>query len=407
MSHAYVPPPPEFRVACLLRTQVNLVLFSVCFVSPAKHDAIACPRSLCRNSAGEAINVNTGEALHKTLKSFAKSASGRDNIVHIARRLNTRLAADAMMEGLAWEARRYDNRDGWVVSTVQASSPCRKLLKTLSDTLSHSRKHGVGRARGTVNWEMSIAQHGGELEATSGSERSWMRALAMAMQQKFRLEDLYHTWYSCGRLHGVQAFCGKPQCPRCWKYRNVGFREQRVRFSNNWTGAPSEVSGGSGTLRGGNVQIAKADDRQWMAESGTDVEIYSNRDAMISNRPGPAGTCSLARVAFFAEHVGNPPLGVDTTGEKTLWVAVAEYVTAGIGQDKVIDAATGHPIMRRRKRLSFFPARAIRRVVHMYHVCVPNKCKAVSDAGKAPVWRHDLSGENNRYIHNEHFHSVV
>ncbi|CAN0037184.1 unnamed protein product [Ectocarpus sp. 4 AP-2014] len=317
------------------------------------------------------------------------------------------MAANAMMEGLAWKARRYNKRDGWVVSPVQGSDPCRQLLKTLSDALSHSRKHGVCRPRVTVDWEMTIGEHGAGLQATSEAEPDWILALALAMRKEFLLEDSYRTWYSCGRLHGVRSLCGNPRSPRCWKFRDLGLREDRISFSNNWTGAPAKVSGGSGTIRGGDVRDAEINSREWMVESGTDVEMYSTRDALVSNKPGPAGTCSLARVAFFAKHVGNPPEGEGTTGETTLWVADAKYVSTGLGENQDIDAATGHPTMRRRKGLSFFPARAFRCVVHMCHKCLPGKCKAVSKAGKAPVWRHDQSGHNNRYIHDEHFRSVV
>eukprot|EP00903_Cladosiphon_okamuranus_P016923 g15600.t1 len=139
---------------------------------------------------------------------------------------------------------------------------------------------------------------------------------------------------------------------------------------------------------------------------GTDVEIYFTPAALAAQRRGPAGTCTLGKVAFFVEHVGNPSQGEDTHGESTVWVAVAEYFTAAAGQRAMTDAATGHPVMRLRETLSFFPAEAIRRVVQMHHACaIGGGCKAVSENNKAPVWKHQLSPGDN-FLYNEHFHGV-
>lgn len=39
-----------------------------------------------------------------------------------------------------------------------------------------------------------------------------------------------------------------------------------------------------------------------------------------------------------------------------------------------LDPSTGYAVMRLQRKLSFFPADAIRQVVHMYHLCPAKKC---------------------------------
>lgn len=330
--------------------------------------------------------------------------------MHVARRLNTRMASTAMKDGLEWEARRYCRRQGaWLTEKIQASPACRKLLRTLLDSSRISRKHGVGRVRRTVEWSMTTTKKGKEIAASSDGDASWIHAIARA-SKGLDLDSLYRQWYSCDRKHEDKSYCGGSRCIRCWKYRKSGLVKTEVHCSNNWTGAPARVSGGSGTVRGCAVESAVPNNRQWMFAPypcGTDVEIYFTRAALAARQSGPAGTCTLGKVAYFIDHEGNPSEGEGARGESTLWVAVAEYVTAGTGRLRMTDAATGHPVMRLRDTLSFFPAEAIRRVVQMHHACaVGGGCKAVSEEGKAPVWRHKLSPGDN-FLYNEHFHSVL
>jgi len=361
-----------------------------------------------RHHVGDTVNVNTGEALHKLLKSFAKSSKGTDNTGHIARRLNTRMAATAMMEGMEWSARRYSRKQRrWLTERVKASPACRELMRTLVDSSTVSRKHGVGRVRRTVEWSMAITNNGKSITAAPNSEATWVGAIARA-STRFNPDALYRQWYSCGRQHGDERRCEGRRCIRCWKFRKGGFMQTETRCFNNWTGAPARASGGSGTVRGCPVEVAQPNNRRWMFAPypcGTDVEIYYTPAALAAQRPGPVGTCTLGKVAYFIEHVGNPPHGEDMGGEATVWVAVAEYASAAVGQGTMRDAATGHPVMRLRDSLSFFPAEAIRRVVQMYHACASG-CKAASENNKAPVWKHKLSPGDN-FLYNEHFHSVL
>ena len=319
------------------------------------------------------------------------------------------MAARAMMEGVEWEARMWSKRGGcYLTEKMKASPACRKLLRTFLDS-SVSRKHGVGRARRTVEWSMTTTKKGKDIAASSTGEASWIHAIARA-SKGFDLDSLYRQWYSCSRQHSDQSYCGGSRCIRCWKFRKQGFIRTEVRCFNNWKGAPAKASGGSRTLRGCPVELAEPNNRRWMFAPypcGTDVEIYFTAEALAAQQSGPAGTCTLGKVAFFIEHEGNPLHAEDTQGQATVWVAVAEYVTAGTGQLRMTDAATGHPVMRLRDTLSFYPAEAIRQVVQLHDACaVGGGCKAVSEKGKAPVWQHKLSPGDN-FIYNEHFHSVL
>jgi len=361
------------------------------------------------HAAGDTINVNTGESLHKSLKGWGKLGKGVNITVHIARRLNTRIAATAMMDGVEWEARCYNKRrHRWETEKVRASPHCRELMRTLLDSSQAPRKHGVGRARRTVDWIMTVNTKGAKIAGLPDEEEGWIDSIARA-SQGFNLRDLNKKWYGCGRLT-QEDLCGRPRCMRCWKSRNKGFTETEVRCSNNWTGAPPRASGGGGTLRGCPVQLATPNNRQWMVASqpgGTDVELYSDRAALEAQKPGSTGSCTLGKVAFFLEHMGNPPQGEGTVGEIFRWVGVAEYFSASSGGGGNKDAATGHPVLRLGESLSFFPVEAIRRVVHIHHACGQDgRCKAVSDGNKAPVWRHDVR-PGDGFLCNEHFHSVL
>lgn len=221
------------------------------------------------------------------------------------------------------------------------------------------------------------------------------------------LMDLYHTWFGCGRGHTDDRLCQDTRCPRCWKWRNMGLMNKGVRCISMWAGAPADVSAGTGTLRGCSVQDAAADGPNWMlapAPYGTDVELYCTREALRADVPGATGICTLAKVAFFVEHEGNPSQD-RSVGEKALWVAVAEYVTAGPGNTRSVDPATGHAVLKLRRNLSFFPADAIRRVVHMYHRCPRGACAPRRQHRGTPIWSHKLTDDDS-YLHNEHFHSV-
>ena len=68
---------------------------------------------------------------------------------------------------------------------------------------------------------------------------------------------------------------------------------------------------------------------------------------------------------------------------------------------------TGCDVFTLRRKLSFYPASAIRRVVHMVHSCPASgasACGLVSEGGKRAVWRCILP-HGVQYLLNKYFHS--
>ncbi|CAN0463286.1 unnamed protein product, partial [Ectocarpus sp. 12 AP-2014] len=120
---------------------------------------------------GELSDCHAGESRHKSFKSCAKTASGRDNQEHIVRRENDVMAAEAMAEGVRWTAWGYDKtKREWVKKTVQASPACRELLRTISEWEIETRRHGTGRPRESLSGT-SVSSNGLRLRARRGGRR--------------------------------------------------------------------------------------------------------------------------------------------------------------------------------------------------------------------------------------------
>lgn len=254
------------------------------------------------------------------------------------------MAAEAMAEGVRWTAWGYDRtKREWVKKTVQASPACRELLRTISEWEVGTRRHGTGRPRGIVEWNVRLGQ-----QAAAPSAQGWQETIGALLRRTgpggLDLLDLYKAWFSCGRETSNPNMCGNGRCPRCWCNRHLHLVNMEVECSNTWIGAPERVSGGTGTIRFAPMEDAHDKPKfRWILAPppcGTDVEIYSNRAALDAKKPGPAGTCTLGKVAFFFQHRGNS-LQDGGEGLLTRWAAVAEYVTAGVGSSEKSDAVTG------------------------------------------------------------------
>jgi len=268
----------------------------------------------------------------------------------------------------------------------------------VSEMASSRRERGTGMPRGSRQWSVEL-----DSEVVGDGPGGFLRALG-----SMGLLELYKKWFSCGREHGTENWCSSPRCCRCWNARSNFLTYRTVECSNVWTHAPPRVSAGTGTIRG----AAKADDSEksdglflgGQGRLGADVELYYTPEALTARKAGPAGTCTMGKVAFFFDHAGNTFQGGGNQGAITKWVAVLEYVTAGRGNREQLDPATGHPVMRIQKALSFFPAAAIRQVVHFYHRCPENKCGPVLESGKGLVWQHHYDPKGvNYFLHNRHF----
>lgn len=92
-------------------------------------------------------------------------------------------------------------------------------------------------------------------------------------------------------------------------------------------------------------------------------------------------------------------------GEYTIWMAVSEYVTAGVGNNLQLHHATGLAEFKMRHTLTFYPTPAIRRVVHMMHACPTSgesACGLVRESKRQ--WRCKRLGTST-YLLNKYFHS--
>ena len=135
---------------------------------------------------------------------------------------------------------------------------------------------------------------------------------------------------------------------------------------------------------------------------GNDVEVFLTAETQWDGSRGLRRT-TLGKVVYFFEHQGND-LRRDQSdhvkeGVWTVWAAVLEYVTAaGTGQQRRVDPVTGCDVFILRKKLTFYPVSAIRRVEHMVHNCPTrgaNPCRLVRENGKRGV----------QYLLNKNFHS--
>ena len=284
-----------------------------------------------------------------------------------------------MAEGGSWAARKFNfKKHKWETREVTAGDRLLEMLGALSEE--PGRTFGMGRARGTEKWNMRVAGDG-TVTAETGAP-AWQAGFTRALQ-RINLEEEYSKWFDCPR--------GK-------------LDHKHVACFNIWDDAPSEGTGGHRTIRGGPVR--EADGRggvEWCltaaAPLGTSVELYSTPESCRARTPGPAGTCTLGKTAFFVQHRSND-------GANVLWAAVAQYVTIGRGQAREDDAATGHAAMRLNQSLSLFPVKAIRKVAHMYHRCT-SACKATKENGGPSILRHNLSTSalaSEVFLYNEHFH---
>lgn len=246
------------------------------------------------------------------------------------------------------------------------------------------------------------------------------------------------VWFGCGRPQDDPVVCSDPKCPRCWgggpdKLDNSGISCSRFKH-----GVPPKASSGLGRFKGGDVKTATSDGptpRSWAvgAGQGEDVEIFTSPTARASDLSGD-GDVTLAKILYFFDIEGNRRADATGSGPIMEFVLVYEYVTCGAGRSRKPDPATKHPTYWLRGAAtvvpSVFPVDAIRRHVHMYHLCpvssfdigVSNTSSSRScglrddtERGGGKVWRHHYNlaaahqpdaQRGDAYMLNEHWRSV-
>lgn len=242
------------------------------------------------------------------------------------------------------------------------------------------------------------------------------------------LLSAYTTFYGCGGAADSEP-CTEPCCPTCWISPSQ-LATTRLECSRYKNGASREASSGLGRWRGGDARTAAAagpPDAWALGQgAGEDVEIHTTAES-----PGgyqeDARDLTIGRIIYFFDHVGNKRDDGGTQPPPTSWVLVHDYVSRGRGSRRDSDACTKHPVLflRGRGRPLIYPVSAIKRHVHMYHLCpvVPEGgdttwvCGLAVEknerGGVAEVWQHKYKlaspgagPGNDAYLLNEHHHSI-
>lgn len=376
----------------------------------------AAPFSARKGAVG---NANAGESKHKEVKKSAASSSGRDNPEHIYRSWNDSQALKALCDGVKWWGTGFHMGQA-VRRELTPGLLCRQVLQEVFKILPlqmnpASKEEGAtlreeGRPHGYQQWDGALLPC--TVDTLPPPASAWQQEVCRTLPSAHELETCYDKSLGCGRTE-EDAACSSHTCSYCWRNRGKGLVRREVVVFNHWGKAPAEISAGTGILRGSPVKNA-ASTTGWtrsVASRANDIEIYLTDDARRSESRG-LGYTTLGRVAYFFEHQGNEPRrGEEDTrkeGVFTIWVAVSEYVTAGVGNKRKVDPVTGLAEFRMRQALTFYPASAIRCVVHMMHACTTtgaSACGLGREGGTRTMWRCTVH-KNSTYLLNKYFHSV-
>lgn len=356
---------------------------------------------------------------------------------------------DALADGLDYSVTMYDRklRHHRQVN-VRAGEGCSRVMKAIRkdrpgglgvvaevDTERQPTPAALaGQFPGAARWQSQlrrptdVAQDGGGWEGRVATGR--FRPSAEVLLRA------YADHHSCGAdAPGSNPPCADELCPACWN--DACTFSTALSCSRYKHGAPLKASSGLGRWKGGDVRSAGPDGEcdAWVLGDGggEDVEVWKGSPASGEGPVDPQ-QLTLGRIIYFFEHEGNNRLGGGQRPTSS-WVLLFDYATSGQGNARLADAATKHPILALRGRGNplVYPAHAIRRHVHMYHLCPspPDSdargsteaddeehritCGVVHDTrkgfGGGLVWRHKYNlatagAGGDRYLLNEHHHSI-
>lgn len=361
-----------------------------------------------------------------------------------------------MAPGETWTATRYDRSSREHVNGVErAGEGCSRVLRSLAGFLRGGldtpggEPEGAPPARGQFHgaalWDAKIVPRSGaeqKEEEQTDEAQGWASRISESgvLPHEQCVIDAARLWYGCRRPPHLRP-CDEPRCPACWD--GADLQHVRIRCSRFKHNVSAKSSSGLGRLKGGNVRLASNDGpsaRAWAVgdDSGEDVEIFRNPTALRNGTTGDGGV-TLAKILYFFTHEGNRRAAASTDeGPQMEYVLVYEYVTCGPGRSKRPDSVTQHPtyFLRGNPAVtpSVFPAEAIRRHVHMYHLCPQGSFtpQGINNGGSAEdpegrcglrradggegggfVWKHhfNLTGpqvhnhQRDTYMLNEHWHS--
>ncbi|CAB1121590.1 unnamed protein product [Ectocarpus sp. CCAP 1310/34] len=369
---------------------------------------------------GAVGNTNAGESNHKDLKKSRRDACLRagNNEVHIIKNWNDNQALKSLSDSVTWDACGFENGKE-MRKEVTAGPLCREVLQDVFAFLPAMQLSPASVEDGTTTGRQGGRPHGyqqwtADLKGVdAGIElQTWQEEVFKMLPSPQELDQHYADYFGCGRIDG-EAPCNTRTCSYCWRNRTYkdGLVHDSVEVFNHWGGAPGEANAGTGTVRGCPVKDAGRHSgwTRSTASRGSDVEIYLTANDQREGRYGLEQT-TLGKVAFFFEHQGNPWRRDDESnvlpeGEYTIWMAVSEYVTAGVGNNLQLHHTTGLAEFKMRHTLTFYPTPAIRRVVHMMHACPTSgesACGLVRESKRQ--WRCNLLGTST-YLLNKYFHS--
>ena len=311
----------------------------------------------------------------------------------------------------SWRATRHDYiAKKTVTDDVHAGAGCTCVLKALDGALrggldsprdpDEGARPTTATARetfhGSAQWNARIlgvsVERQREITRTDG-ELEWEACLAkrgIVPHVETVLESATR-WYGCDRTPNNRVICEDLRCPICWE--GSGLNNDGIRCSRFKHGAPPRASSGLGRFKGGNVRFATCTEttpRDWAVGdgSGEDVEIFTSHRMYAAGLSVDSGV-TLAKILYFFDHEGNKRAG-HSHGQGPImeYVLVYEYVTRGKGRSKLGDHATEHPTYflqaRPRTKPSVFPVGAIRRHVHMFHMCPLGSFAAASASSSVP-----------------------
>ncbi|CAB1108042.1 unnamed protein product [Ectocarpus sp. CCAP 1310/34] len=409
---------------------------------------------------GRPQDANVGEAGHQTHKRSRKSSSNRDPAAHHARRTNTFLALHRLTSPEPYTANRYSYSSKTKVTEQVTSGPgCRRILAALGDRL-RGGLNGVvdadasttptasmkdGKYQGSAKWQATILG-GGDLACSedgggsvaAGAKEPWEVCVSEGPVRPHAGAILRANaeWFSCGRSDGALDDCADARCPLCWEGGHESLKARNISCSRFKHGVPPKTSSGLGRFKGGDVKKATATGptpRHWCVGDGRgeSVEIFTSPEAKRKDLSGD-GHVTLGLILYFFDLDGNPRPGPTAAADPMMeYVLVYEYVTRGAGRSKKADSVTLHPtywLQGGGNRVpSVYPVDAIRRHVHMYHLCPvshfePRAANTSAlaetcglrddDTGKGGnVWKHHYilaaakppSGQRDAYMLNEHW----
>lgn len=420
------------------------------------------PRNVHISLEGRPQNADVGESGHQIHKKANKSGNGQNPAAHHARRFNTLLALSRVSGPEPYTGFRYCySRKRKVFETVTSGSGCQRVLTALAANLpggisdiqdaatrrTPTAAASTGKYPGSAMWRTRLlpddqAADSANAPGQDGANESWVDCVAGESGIRPHTATVLRaasSWFGCGRREGDLLLCSEPKCPTCWEDGPANLHNTGTFCSRFKHGMPPKASSGLGRLKGGDVKSATSagsTPRGWAvgAGQGEDVEIFTTPTARASDLSGD-GDVTLAKILYFFDIEGNRRAGGTGGGPTMEFVLVYEYVTCGRGRSKKEDPATKHPTYWLRGGPSVvpsvFPVDAVRRHVHMSHLCpvssfeactshtsVSQSCGLRDDAtarGGGKVWCHEYNlassdrtkvERGDAYMLNEHWRGV-